>query len=181
VDARTPVLAVALAPSGSTIATGSDDGTVRLWRRDGKLLHVLQGHGRGQPITDARFSPDGKRLVTASGGSSENAIEWDVASGRPLHPLVGHFGTVTAASFSADGRWLLTSGPVAGAIWSSSSGALLFYLRGPTDLLTDAEWSRAGFRVVATTRDGTIRTYSCAVCGPLSDLMGLARRRLALR
>ena len=177
IDALTPVVAVALSPSGSEILTGGADGSARIWARDGKLRHVLRGHQ--QPITDARFSADGRRLVTASMGSSQNAIEWDAASGRALHALVGQFGTVSAASFSADGRWILTAGPISAAIWSASTGRLLFYLRGPTDLLTDAEWAPTGFRVVTAARDGTIRTYTCEVCRPLAGLVAFARARLA--
>ncbi|MEL7330496.1 MAG: hypothetical protein AAGJ69_11795, partial [Cyanobacteria bacterium J06559_1] len=36
--------AVAFSPDGKTIVTGSEDQTVRLWNRQGKLLRVITGH-----------------------------------------------------------------------------------------------------------------------------------------
>jgi WD40 repeat protein len=175
--ARAPVLRVALSPDGDVALTADDKGSAVLWSADGEELHVLRGHPL--LITDARFDPSGTRLVTASEGSLRNVIEWDVRTGRRLHELVGHFGTVTAASFSADGRWILTAGPISAAIWSAETGQLLFYLRGPTELLTDAEWTAGGYDVVTADRAGTVRTYTCVVCRPLDGLVKLARTRLA--
>ena len=159
------------------VATGSSNGVVRLWGEAGTVLHVLRGAGGA--ITDLRFDPAGRRLVSASAGASRNAIVWDVRSGSRLHILVGHFGTVTAASFSTDGRWILTAGPISAGLWPADSGRLLFYLRGPTDLLTDAEWEPNSYRVVTAARDGTVRAYDCEVCRPLDRLKLLAAGRLA--
>lgn len=168
---------VALSPRDFVVATGSRNGVVRLWGEGGTPLHVLRGHGG--KISDLRFDPQGRRLVAASAGSSRNAIVWDVRSGGRLRLLVGHFGGVTAASFSDDGRWILTAGPISAGVWSADTGRRLFYLRGPDDLLTDAEWVPRGYRVVTSARDGTIRTDSCEVCRPLPELIALATTRLA--
>ncbi len=167
---------VALSPSADEAASGGADGVVRLWSADGKLLHTLAGHG--QAVTDVRFDPSGGRVVTAYTGSSENVIEWDSATGDQLHTPAIHFGTVTAASFSADGRWILTAGPISAAVWPADTGRLLFYLRGPTGLLTGAEWAPDGYRVVTSERDGFIRTYTCEICRPLPALIARARQQL---
>jgi WD40 repeat protein len=173
------VVRIGLSPDRDTVATGDSSGAVELWAFDGELLHNLREHA--QPVTDVRFDPSGRLLVTASEGSSRNVALWDVRTGRLLHPLIGHFGTVTAASFSPDGRWILTAGPISSAIWSLSSTSPLFYLRGPTDLLTDAEWAPTGFAVTTAERDGIIRTYNCTLCRPLSGLEALAEARLTAR
>jgi WD40 repeat protein len=170
------VVRVGIAPAGDVVATGDGTGEVRLWTADGQLLHVLREHVL--PVTDVRFDPSGRRLVTASEGTSHNAALWDVRTGRLLSALVGHFGTVTAASFSADGRWILTAGPISAAIWSGDTGTPLFYLRGPTDLLTDAEWMGRNYGVVTAERDGIVRTYTCVLCRPLAGLERLAQGRL---
>ena len=175
-DGGEGIVRVALAPDGQRVATGERSGTVRIWSAAGAKLRTLFFHH--EPVTDIRFAADGERAVTASEGSSDNAALWDVASGRRVASLIGQFGTVTAASFSQDGRWILTAGPVSAAVWSAASGQLLFYLRGPSSLLTDAEWSPTGFTVASTERDGTVREYRCVVCRPLSDLQELAERRL---
>jgi len=73
----------------------------------------------------------------------------------------------------------VTAGPISAAVWPADTGRLLFYLRGHSDLLTDAEWAPSGFRVVTASRDKTVRTYDCVVCRPLEDLLAIARERLS--
>jgi WD40 repeat protein len=75
--------------------------------------------------------------------------------------LVSHFRFVSGADFSADGRWIVTSGPISAGPWRTEAGQLLDYLRGHTALLTMASFAPSGYRVVATAQDGTVRTYDC--------------------
>jgi WD40 repeat protein len=176
-SSRAPVR-VALSPNGDVVATGSANGVIRLWSADGKRLEILRGHGNR--ITDLRFNSDGSRLVSASLGSSRNAIMWNVRSGATVHVLVGQFGTVTAASFSFDDRWILTAGPISAVLWRADTGRSLPYLRGHTkEGLTDAEWIPQSYDVLSAGRDGTVRTYRCEVCVPLDRLVQLAKKRLA--
>ncbi|MGD1712426.1 hypothetical protein ACP6PK_03370, partial [Dapis sp. BLCC M172] len=58
------VYGVAFSPDGETIATASDDKTVKLWNRQGKLLQTLTGHQNS--VRDIAFSPDGETIATAS-------------------------------------------------------------------------------------------------------------------
>ena len=51
-------------PDGKTIATGSDDKTVKLWNLSGQLLQTLSGHSGY--VTRVVFSPDGKTIASAS-------------------------------------------------------------------------------------------------------------------
>lgn len=165
-----------LAFGPSRIATGSSDGTIRIWDEKWKLVRSFRDHV--SPILDVRFDSAGKRLVASSTGSQRNVVVWDAQTGARLHVLVGHFGSVTRASFSADGRWIVTAGPISAGVWPTDTGRLLFYLRGHSDLLTDAEWAPSGYRVATASRDGSVRTYDCVVCRPLEDLLAIARDRL---
>jgi len=123
-----------------------------------------------------RFSPDGTLLVTAS--RDHDGRVWNVATGRMVEILRGHFGPVFGASFSPDGRWIVTAGPVTAGLWQVSDGRPLTYLHGHTEPLTSASFSPDGRRILTSSRDGTVRTYLCQLCGDIDALLGLARTRI---
>jgi WD40 repeat protein len=51
------------------VATGSEDSDIRLWdAATGQYLLSLSGHSAA--VNDLRFSPDGKRIVSASDDGS---------------------------------------------------------------------------------------------------------------
>ncbi len=171
-----PFTAAAFSPDGRLIATAGEDGLSRIWdQRTGTRVRTLHGHT--DAVTDVQFSPDGKLLVTSS--RDHDARIWDVATGKTSELLRGHFGPVFGASFSPDGHWVVTAGPTTAGLWPVSNGRLLFYLRGHTQPLTSASFSPDGTRILTSSRDGTLRTYTCELCGNIEDLLTTANARLA--
>ena len=51
------------------------------------------------------FSPDGKRLASASAGDKTVKV-WDAQTGQELLTLKGHTGSVSSVAFSPDGKRL---------------------------------------------------------------------------
>ncbi len=97
--------ALALAPDGKTLATGGRT-SVLLWNvATGRVVARLAGAG-GAPNA-LSFSRDGKRLAASYMSFAENAVCWDVASGKLLwtarvRPAGGSF-EVTSSAISPDG------------------------------------------------------------------------------
>jgi WD40 repeat protein len=71
-------------------------------------------------VSDARFSPDGSVIVTATEGQ---VVLWEAASGRQLMALAGG-GPLGEIELSADGRYVATGvGESEAVVWELQSGA----------------------------------------------------------
>ncbi|WP_399067977.1 WD40 repeat domain-containing protein, partial [Streptomyces winkii] len=72
---------------GDSLATGSDDGTARLWGvESGKVRATFKGHKDG--VSSVAFSPDGDSLAT--GSDDGTARLWGVESGKVRATFKGH-------------------------------------------------------------------------------------------
>ncbi|MGH3857555.1 MAG: WD40 repeat domain-containing protein, partial [Pseudonocardiaceae bacterium] len=106
-DHTDAVVSVAFSPNGHTLATGSDDETVRLWN----LADPAHPTSLGPPLTGHTnavyavvFSPDGRTL--ASGSDDHTARLWNIPSAL----MTGHTKSVTSVVFSPDRRTLASGG-----------------------------------------------------------------------
>jgi WD40 repeat protein len=107
----------------------------------------------------AAFSPDGRRIVTASWDNT--ARVWEGETGKQLAVLAGHEGLVLGASFSADGRRVVTaSADTTARLWDGESGKPLAILAGHTDRVVGAAFSPDGRRIATASADATARIWS---------------------
>ena len=95
----------ASAPTGGCSSPRGGDHDVIVWDvASGEPVHHFE-EAQSATVADARFSPDGRWLVTA--GPSSARI-WHVADWQPLTYLFGPTSHLTAAAFGPDSRTVLT-------------------------------------------------------------------------
>jgi WD40 repeat protein len=113
---------------------------------------VFKGHTGW--VNSVFFSPDGKRIVSASDDQSVRI--WDVEKGRQIECLnEGHF-----ASFSPDGkRIVLASKDYTIRIWDVETCQRIGLLKGHTDTVMSVFFSPDGKRIVSASKDYTIRIW----------------------
>src|ERR1043166_2854354 len=128
------------------------------------------GGERSAEFISAEFSPDGKRIVTASGSTVRI---WDAQTSRPLTEFLKHGSWVFSAHFSPDGKQIITaSWDNTARLWDAQTG------QTPTEPLkhsghqgavNSAEFSPDGKRILTacssayTNRDGTYSDYTARV------------------
>jgi len=130
IEVNSPVRSVAISPDGTTLASGSTDDIVRLWRvSDGTLLNNLAGHT--DDVISVSISPDGTML--ASGSTDDTVRLWRVSDGSLINSLAGHRREVHSVALSPDGTTLASAsedGTV--RLWRVSDGHLVNSLVGHT-------------------------------------------------
>ncbi|MGE5185780.1 MAG: protein kinase domain-containing protein [Acidobacteriota bacterium] len=152
------VQAIALTADGAQLASGGDDGVVKLWPTDGdQPPRALHGHAK--PIRALAFSGDGTRLASASDDTTLRL--WSVAHDAPPVVLAGHEGLVFSVAFD-DAGYQLASASSDGSVrlWDGESGAALVALDAHTDETWTADFDATGAHVVSGSFDHTARLWT---------------------
>jgi hypothetical protein len=110
------VAALAFGANGSVLASGDEEGSVRLWDpSDGRRLRSLSAHAGG--VTSLAYRPDGRLL--ASSGRDRAVRLWDTVTGEHVRTLDGHLSVVRRVAWSPDGLRVATAAGTDGAwLWS---------------------------------------------------------------
>ena len=90
---------------GPAIATGSDDGIVRIWDPTSSAGSPLELKHAGK-VRALAFARDGRTLAT--GSDDQTARLWNSASGLPRGEPMSHRGPVVSVAFSPDDSTLVT-------------------------------------------------------------------------
>ena len=191
------ISALAFHPDGDRLATGHDDGRVRLWDAHSGRMH-REWHDGEASITALAFSGDGQTLAAAA--ADQKVRMWNVPHGIACGVLAGHTDHIAALAWHPDHRHLVTGcWDTTCRLWDTTTSELLYLLNGhsdqvlavtfaPNGLLASADsehqiWLWDPFRGKVRQRlRGHTDEVSCLVFSPDSRrlLSGGADRRILL-
>jgi WD40 repeat protein len=151
------VYAVVFSPDGTQVATGSGDGSARVFEAATGLETARLDHGG--LVTAVAFSPEGGRLATGSNDRSARVFE--AATGTQIAQL-DHERTVTAVAFSPDGSRVVTgSNDRSARVLDAATGTQMARL-DHDDAVYAVAFSPAGIHVATGSGDGTARVFETA-------------------
>ncbi len=152
-----PVNSLAYSPDGRHIASGSDDGSIKIWEADsGKALLILSGYPF--PVNSVAYSPNGRHIASVSWDDSIKI--WEADSGKSLLTLSVHSYTVNSLAYSPDGRHIV-SGSDYGSIkiWEADSGKALLTFSGHSSPVNSVAYSPDGRHIASGSRDNSIKIW----------------------
>ena len=118
-------------------------------------------------VYSAQFSPNGKRVVTASWDGT--ARVWDAQSGEPLTGPLQHQGYVWTVQFSPDaGRVASCSSDGTARVWSANSGEPAMPSMQHGGVVESVQFSPDGRRVVTASADKTARVWDAQSGQPVT-------------
>ncbi|MBL0928090.1 MAG: protein kinase [Phycisphaerales bacterium] len=131
-------------------------------------LFAILGHTAA--VRSAAVSPDGTRIVTASG--DQTARLWDAHTGAPLGEPMTHDGGVNSAAFSHDGTRIVTaSDDCTARLWDAHTGAPLGEPMTHDGGVNSAAFSHDGTRIVTASDDQTAQLWDAHTGAPLGQTM----------
>ncbi|PPQ94743.1 hypothetical protein CVT25_007691, partial [Psilocybe cyanescens] len=162
------ICAVAFSMNGTQIASGSDDGFVRIWdASSGEELKILKGHNDG--VSSVSFTSDDRWI--ASGSDDFSVRVWDVWNGEITNIMEGHTGVVNSVSFSKSGSWIVSgSDDTSIRVWDVSTSEVLRVLEGHAGWVDSVIFSDDDTRIVSGSADCSVRLWD-AITGDMLRVM----------
>jgi WD40 repeat protein/tetratricopeptide (TPR) repeat protein len=158
---QTSVFGVVFAPEGRLFVTAGGSyfaqSELKIWDFPaGTGRATLDGHSG--VVYDARFTRDGKSLVTS--GSDTTIRIWDVEAGRQIGRLDGHAHEVQGIDLSDDGTLVASASSDATArVWDIHSHMPVRTLGGHLANVTHVAFAPDSSELATSSADGTIRVW----------------------
>lgn len=140
-----PIRTIAVSRDGSLLASGGEDGTVKIWKfEDGGDTPIATLAGHEREVNSVAFGAL-EHGILATGGSDGTVRLWDRSGSQLGAPLRGHEGPVNAVAISPDGQWIASAG---------ADAAIRLWRRDGAPLASLWDRSRAPIWSIAISPDG---------------------------
>jgi WD40 repeat protein/serine/threonine protein kinase len=145
-------------PDGARLVVAGGVGTVRIWNAaSGALVRELRRNDTGPRYYAVAMSPDGM-LVAAIGTRGDVANVWDATTGEPVAEIRNDASEFPAIAFSADGRWLATTGGDDVRIFDVQARRQAVTIRGPR--IRSLAFDPTGPRLLTGAATGDVAIWS---------------------
>ncbi len=143
----------------STPPLVTPDGTPPATRTSVNNTNVLIFSGHLTGVNALSWSPDGKRIASASNDTFVQVF--DASTGKRLLIYRGHTKEVAAVSWSPDGKRIASGGQDATVqIWDAGTGKQGFVYKGHKDRVDALSWSSDSTQIASGSEDKTVQIWS---------------------
>jgi len=158
ISCHNSVRTVVISPDGRLVVVGDHSGYISFWQSE-----------TGQParkplrtnldfLCSIGFSRDGTRIVAVGEHRTERVQVWSANTGEQILALTGHTSTVYSATYSPDGRLIVTgSADTTVRLWDAVTGAPIALPAGHGSLVRSVAFTPDGCFIVSGSDDGTIK------------------------
>jgi len=157
---RDTINCIAFHPKFSSIASGSDDFTIKIWDwEQGELEKTLKGHTRA--VRDVDFGSTSTGVLLASCSSDLTIKLWNPTDDyKNFRTLQGHDHIVSAVRFIPSGNLLASASKDADVrLWDVTNGYCVKTIQGHTGWVRDICPSYDGQFLLSTGDDMTVRLW----------------------
>jgi WD40 repeat protein len=151
------VTSFAFSPDGKLLASGHDDGQLRLWKLPAlELAGELAGHD--DAVSALAFTADGLQLT--SSGDDHLIRVWDVRSKKQVRELKGHSDRVPAIAWHPAGKYLISVGwDTTARVWEAGKDDPAMLLNAHSDQVNAVTFSPDGSLLACADSDFTIHVW----------------------